>query len=80
MKKQKFDLKYLFLLIPITLILIIGLIYLFNKNKIDNEINWMTMKEEQRLNVPLENQLPDLPNGCEVTSLSMLLNHYDKIL
>lgn len=64
MKKQKFDLKYLFLLIPITLILIIGLIYLFNKNKIDNEINWMTMKEEQRLNVPLENQLPDLPNGC----------------
>lgn len=44
MKKQKFDLKYLFLLIPITLILIIGLIYLFNKNKIDNEINWMTMK------------------------------------
>ena len=65
MKKQKFDLKYLFLLISITLILIIGLIYLFNKNKIDNEINWMTMKEEQRLNVPLENQLPDLPNGCE---------------
>lgn len=64
MKKQKFDLKYLFLLISITLILIIGLIYLFNKNKIDNEINWMTMKEEQRLNVPLENQLPDLPNGC----------------
>ena len=77
MKKQKFDLKYLFLLIPITLILIIGLIYLFNKNRIDNEINWMTMKEEQRLNVPLENQLPDLPNGCEVTSLSMLLNYYD---
>lgn len=77
MKKQKFDLKYLFLLIPITLILIIGLIYLFNKNKIYNEINWMTMKEEQRLNVPLENQLPDLPNGCEVTSLSMLLNYYD---
>lgn len=77
MKKQKFDLKYLFLLISITLILIIGLIYLFNKNKIDNEINWMTMKEEQRLNVPLENQLPDLPNGCEVTSLSMLLNYYD---
>lgn len=29
------------------------------------------------MNVPLERQLPDLPNGCEVTSLSMLLNYYD---
>lgn len=44
MKKQKFDLKYLFLLIPITLILIIGLIYLFNKNKIDNEIRMVLVK------------------------------------
>ena len=36
----------------------------------------MTMKQEQKLNVPLENQMPDLPNGCEVTSLSMLMNYY----
>ena len=64
MKKQKFDVKYLFLVISITLVVIVGLIYLFNKNRIDNEINCMTMKEDQRLNVPLENQLPDLPNGC----------------
>lgn len=34
------------------------------------------MKPRQELNVPLEKQLPDLPNGCEVTSLSMLLNYY----
>ncbi|WP_372583921.1 C39 family peptidase, partial [Lactobacillus helveticus] len=47
-----------------------------NKNQIDDELNWMTMKEKQKLNVPLDNQLPDLPNGCEVTSLAMLMNYY----
>lgn len=76
MRKQKLNAKYLVWLIPICLILIIGTIYFFNKNKIDGEIDWMTMKQEQKLNVPLENQLPDLPNGCEVTSLSMLMNYY----
>lgn len=34
------------------------------------------IKPEQQLNVPIENQMPDLPNGCEVTSLAMLLNYY----
>lgn len=34
------------------------------------------IKEEQQLNVPIMNQMPDLPNGCEVTSLAMLLNYY----
>lgn len=34
------------------------------------------LKPSQQLNVPIENQMPDLPNGCEVTSLSMLLNYY----
>ncbi|CDA26298.1 putative uncharacterized protein [Lactobacillus amylovorus CAG:719] len=76
MHKKKFNLKNLFLIIPAAIILIIGAIYLFNKNKINDEINWMTMKQEQKLNVPLENQMPDLPNGCEVTSLSMLMNYY----
>lgn len=76
MHKKKFNLKNLFWIIPATIILIIGAIYLFNKNKINDEINWMTMKQEQKLNVPLENQMPDLPNGCEVTSLSMLMNYY----
>lgn len=77
MKKKKLRPKYWLGLIPICLILIVGAIYLFNKNKIDDEIAWMTMKPQQMLNVPLENQLPDLPNGCEVTSLSMLMNYYD---
>ncbi len=76
MHKKKINLKNLFWIISAAIILIIGAIYLFNKNKINDEINWMTMKQEQKLNVPLENQMPDLPNGCEVTSLSMLMNYY----
>lgn len=76
MHKKKFNLKNLFWIIPAAVILIIGSSYLFNKNKINDEIDWMTMKQEQKLNVPLENQMPDLPNGCEVTSLSMLMNYY----
>lgn len=48
-----------------------------NFDKIQDEYDWLTLKPEQKLNVPLENQLPDLPNGCEVTSLSMLLKYYD---
>lgn len=76
MHKKKCNLKNLFWIIPAAVILIIGSIYLFNKNKIDDEVDWMTMKQEQKLDVPLENQMPDLPNGCEVTSLSMLMNYY----
>lgn len=76
MHKKKFNLKNLFWIIPAAVILIIGSIYLFTKNKIDDKVDWMTMKQEQKLDVPLENQMPDLPNGCEVTSLSMLMNYY----
>ena len=76
MEEQKFNFKYLYLIIPLAIILIIGVLYLANKNQIDDEVDWATMKEEQKLNVPLRNQLPDLPNGCEVTSLAMLMNYY----
>lgn len=76
MHKKNFNLKNLFWIIPAAVILIIGSIYLFTKNKIDDKVDWMTMKQEQKLDVPLENQMPDLPNGCEVTSLSMLMNYY----
>lgn len=54
---------------------VVGII--LNFEKIQNEYDWLTLRPEQKLNVPLERQLPDLPNGCEVTSLSMLLNYYD---
>ncbi|OLN22270.1 hypothetical protein BTO30_11015 [Domibacillus antri] len=32
-------------------------------------------KEQALLNVPIISQLPELPRGCEVTSLAMLLQH-----
>lgn len=60
------------------LLLIVGIVALsFNFDKIQDEYDWFTLKSEQKLNVPLEKQLPDLPNGCEVTSLAMLLKYYD---
>ena len=36
MKNKKINLKYLFLIIPIGLILVLSLTYLANKNQIDN--------------------------------------------
>ncbi|MBA1392618.1 hypothetical protein EQ500_01730 [Lactobacillus sp. XV13L] len=66
------------------LIFLLGLLTLgvvlfmaFNSNEIKDKFDWLTLKQEQKLDVPLENQYPDLPNGCEVTALSMLLRYYD---
>lgn len=47
--------------------------YQNNKNKI-----WTSeseLVEKQPLNVPLIKQYPELPRGCEVTSLAMILNY-----
>lgn len=57
--------------IALLILLLLGIIY----HKFEPEIAYST-KSKQQLNVPIQNQLPDLPNGCEVTSLSMLLNYY----
>lgn len=46
-----------------------------NRQFIDS-YDYQTLKPQQQMNVPLYNQYPELPNGCEVTSLSMLLNYY----
>jgi uncharacterized protein YvpB len=34
----------------------------------------ISMKDQVQLDVPVISQIPDLPRGCEVTSLAMLLN------
>lgn len=56
-------------LIILLIVALAGLIYFKTETTV-------LVKPEQHLNVPIENQMPDLPNGCEVTSLSMLLNYY----
>lgn len=46
--------------------------------KSDESIIWKAMlelKESTILNIPLINQYPELPRGCEVTSLAMILKH-----
>jgi uncharacterized protein YvpB len=45
-----------------------------NYNPLES-IDNLQLKEEIRLTVPLIEQLPELPRGCEVTSLTMLLNY-----
>lgn len=73
LRKQKKNKIFIVLLAIIAILLaVIG----FNFSKIQTNWDWMTMKEEQKLNVPEINQMPDLPNGCEVTSLAMLLQYY----
>ncbi|WEV70686.1 C39 family peptidase [Lactobacillus sp. ESL0785] len=72
-KKKIFSNPWLYLLIGV---LAIGILtYSCNSQKIIDQFDWLTLKSEQKLNVPLENQYPELPNGCEVTSLSMLLRY-----
>lgn len=44
----------------------------------DENIIWtenINLKEDTILDVPLINQLPELPRGCEVTSLAMILKY-----
>ncbi|MYL33815.1 hypothetical protein GLW08_20715 [Pontibacillus yanchengensis] len=36
------------------------------------------LADQIRLSAPTSNQYPELPRGCEVTSLSMLLQYHDK--
>lgn len=67
-------------LISVTILIMIiigGIIGFENKTTIIDEYDWLTLKSETKLNVPIESQFPEYPNGCEVTSLSMLLNYYN---
>lgn len=75
MKKKRFSIKAI-LLIFLGLVLL-GVIFSgLNSNSLKDRYDWVTLKSAQKLDVPLENQYPELPNGCEVTSLSMLLQYY----
>ena len=75
MKKKRFSIKAI-LLIFLGLVLL-GVIFSgLNSNSFKDRYDWVTLKSAQKLDVPLENQYPELPNGCEVTSLSMLLQYY----
>lgn len=67
--------------ITLLFLLLVGVILLKTKagpigEQLTDAFDQNTMASKQKLNVPLENQWPDLPNGCEVTALSMLLNYY----
>ena len=72
--KKQFLKKHLIESLLILFIFII--LAFFSIQKLASNWDWLTLRTQQELNVPLENQYPDLPNGCEVTSLSMLLNYY----
>lgn len=74
-KKYKRRRRILYAVLLLMTAGVVGLV--LNFNKIYDEYDWLTLRPEQKINVPLEKQLADLPNGCEVTSLSMLLNYYD---
>lgn len=71
-KKQKRQMITGIIGICALLVVLAGVIFV----KMNPQLDFFTIKDEQKLNVPLEKQMPDLPNGCEVTSLSMLLNYY----
>lgn len=71
-KKQKRQMITGIVGICALLVVLAGVIFV----KMNPQLDFFTIKDEQKLNVPLEKQMPDLPNGCEVTSLSMLLNYY----
>ncbi len=73
-KKRTLTQKIMYLLLGV---IFLGLVFaVLNSRTFQDRYDWLTLKSEQKLDVPLENQYPDLPNGCEVTSLSMLLQYY----
>ncbi|QNQ80447.1 C39 family peptidase [Lactobacillus sp. PV034] len=75
-KKRNHKRHILIILLTFILIGVAGVFITINREQIIDEWDWLTIKSEQKMDVPIENQLPEYPNGCEVTALSMLLNYY----
>ncbi|WEV43879.1 C39 family peptidase [Lactobacillus sp. ESL0684] len=76
MNKNKFS--YKFWTYAILGVVLVGIArFTLNTTTFKDKFAWLTLKTEQKLDVPLENQFPELPNGCEVTSLAMLMQYYN---
>jgi uncharacterized protein YvpB len=74
LNKQKKTKKYL--LIGALVLLILGVVFYKKTNEFfDNEVLFNFIPNEKVLSAPEIHQNPELPNGCEVTSLAMLLNY-----
>ncbi len=66
-----------FILFGVLVVIILGLIFYKKTNTFfDDEVLYNFIPNEKIISAPEIEQNPDLPNGCEVTSLAMLLNYY----
>lgn len=74
--KQKHQQKSIIFTTVILVFLGLCSVIFVKRQAIEDYYDQITLKNSQKLDVPIENQMPELPNGCEVTSLAMLLHYY----
>lgn len=66
------------ILIAVFLVLVLAGAFFYKKTHkfLDDEVVYSFVPNRKVLSAPEIQQNPELPNGCEVTSLAMLLNYY----